>query len=43
MSSGASGQSRAIVAAQKRPWQRPIPARVAFFKAGSELTPAANS
>ena len=32
-----SGQSRAIVAAQKRPWQRPMPARVAFFNAGSEV------
>ena len=42
-SSGAPGQSRAMVAAQKRPWQRPMPARVAFFSAGREVRPPASS
>ena len=42
-SSGAAGQKPRMVAEQKRPWQRPMPARVAFFSAASEVSPPASS
>ena len=37
--SGVPGHRRAMVAAQKRPWQRPMPARVAFLSDATETKP----
>ena len=44
MNSGAVVDTiQAMVAAQKRPWQRPMPARVAFFRAATATRPLAIS